>query len=174
MTKPQRAAKMTPEHIELAMRLRIAFALIARAQRREIPERLTPVQISALCKVDLYGPIRLGDLAACEQVAGPTMSRVVTSLESGGFVTRAPDPTSARSSQVTITARGREQIDAVRRDRTHVMARRLAGLDPEHRSALHAALPAIEALVETVTPEVGLARRERERSQRVTRARRPR
>ncbi|MEO5731113.1 MAG: MarR family transcriptional regulator [Byssovorax sp.] len=172
MTKPPRTAKMTPELIELAMRLRIAFALIARAQRRDVPEQLTPVQISALCKVELHGPIRLGDLAAHEQVAGPTMCRVVTSLENSGFVTRETDPTSARSSQVAITTSGRKQIDVVRRDRTHVMARRLSALSAEHRSALAAALPAIEALVESVEPNTGLALRELERSQRAARARR--
>lgn len=169
-SKPSRAAKMTPELIELAMRLRIAFALIARAQRQEVPELLTPVQTSALYKVETYGPIRIGDLAACEQVAGPTMSRVISSLESAGLVTRKQDPTSARSSCVTITAAGRKQIDAVRRDRTHVMARRLAELEPKHRRTLGAALQAIEALVESVTPETaGLALREMQRTQRATR-----
>lgn len=168
-TKPSRTAKMTPELIELAMRLRIAFALIARAQRREVPELLTPVQTSALYKVETYGPIRIGDLAACEQVAGPTMSRVIASLESAGLVKRKQDPTSARSSCVTITAAGRRQIDAVRRDRTHVMARRLAELEPKHRRALGAALLAIEALVESVTPEAGLALREMQRTQQATR-----
>jgi DNA-binding MarR family transcriptional regulator len=172
MPKPP-AVKMTPELIDLAMRLRIAIALIARAQRQDVPEQLTPVQTSALYKVELHGPIRVGDLAACEQVAGPTMCRVVTSLENGGFVTRETDPTSARSSRVRITASGRKKIDAVRRDRTHVMARRLTGLSAEHRSALAAALPAIEALVESVTPDAGLARREMEHAQRATRARRP-
>lgn len=168
-----RPAKMTSELIELAMRLRIAFALIARVQRQEVHDLLTPVQISALYKVDFYGPIRLGDLAAREQVAGPTMCRVVASLEKDGFVTREIDPTSARSSLLTITPRGRKQIDVVRRDRTHVMARRLAGLSDEHRAALDAALPAIEAMVDSVMPETGLTQREIERSARATRARRP-
>ncbi len=166
MTKLPRTAKMTPELLDLAMRLRIAFALIARAQRRDVPEQLTPVQISALCKVELHGPIRLGDLAAHEQVAGPTMVRVVTSLENSGFVARETDPTSARSSRVTITASGRKQISVVRRDRTHVMARRLAALSDEQREAITAALPAIEALVESVEPDTGPALRELERSQR--------
>jgi DNA-binding MarR family transcriptional regulator len=160
---------MTPALIELAMRLRIAFALLARAQRREVPELLTPVQTSALYKVETYGPIRIGDLAACEQVAGPTMSRVIASLESAGLVKREQDPTSARSSCVTITPAGRKQIDAVRRDRTHVMARRLAELEPKHRRALSDALLAIEALVESVTPETGLAQREIQRTQQATR-----
>lgn len=172
MTKSPRAAKMTPERIDLAMRLRIAFALIARAQRRDVPDQLTPVQISALCKIELHGPIRLGDLAAHEQVAGPTMVRMVTSLEKSGFVTRETDPTSARSSQVTLTASGRKQISVVRRDRTHVMARRLAALSEEQREAITAALPAIEALVESVEPDTGPALRELERSRRAKRARR--
>lgn len=169
-SEPPRPAPPGLDVLDLATRLRIAFALIARAQRRDVPERLTPVQTSALYKVETYGPIRVGDLAACEQVAGPTMCRVVTSLERTGLVTRAQDPTSARSSCVTITAAGRRQIDAVRRDRTHVLARRLAELKPDHLRALSEALPAIEALVASVTPETGLALREMQRTRRATAA----
>src|SRR4029079_3311427 len=119
-----------------------------------------------------HGPIRLGDLAAHEQVAGPTMVRVVTALENSGFVARETDPRSAVSSRVSITASGRKEISAVRRDRTHVMARRLAALSDEQRSALAAALPAIEALVEAVEPDTGPALHELERSQRRPRPRR--
>ncbi len=163
---------MTPELMELAMRLRIAFAMIVRAQRQEVPERLTPVQIAALHKIECFGPVRLGELAASEQVAGPTMTRVVASLEEGELVTRRPDPTSGRCTWLTITARGRKQIDAVRRDRTNVLARRLAALTPDQRAALVVALPAIEALV-ALDPDAALAQREIERTKRATRGKRP-
>jgi DNA-binding MarR family transcriptional regulator len=159
-------AKVTPEQIELATRLRIAFALVTRAQRQQVPGRLTPVQLSALHKVDLYGPLRLGDLASREQVAGPTMSRVVASLEAAGWVRRDIDPTSARCSLVTATKNGRRQLDAARRDHTDYMSCRLAQLAPDHQRALADALPALEALVEVVLPGEDVGRREIERSRR--------
>ena len=159
-------ARAIPERdlVELAAKLRIALALVTRSQRQDVPGKLTAVQLSALYKVELYGPLRLGDLAAREQVAAPTMSRVVGSLASAGLLTRRTDPTSARCSLVTITKAGRKQIDAVRLDRTDVMTCRIAKLSPLHQRALASALPALEALVEMSMP--GIAEREVERTRR--------
>jgi DNA-binding MarR family transcriptional regulator len=137
---------------ELAAKLRMALAQVTRAQRQEVTGRLTAVQLSALCKVELHGPLRLGALASREQVAGSTMSRVVASLELAGLIQRRTDPSSARCSLVTITRAGRRQIEEVRRDRTDLMTCRLAKLGAAHQRALAAAVPALEALVESVTP----------------------
>lgn len=159
------AAIPPPDHlVALAVKLRIVFALVTRAQRQDVPGKLTAVQLSALYKVDVFGPLRLGDLALREQVAPSTMSRVVRSLEVAGLVRRRSDPASARSSLITITATGHRQIDAVRRDRTDVMTCRLTKLAPDHQRALAAALPALEALAEHATP--GIAKREIERTRR--------
>lgn len=164
--------------VDLATRLRIACALVVRAQRKNVPARLTAVQLSALYKVELYGPIRLGELAAREQVAGPTMSRVVTALERLGLVERRTDPTSARCSLVAITRTGRDQIDAVRRDRTEQLTCRMKELTSAQQRDLVAALPALEALVVAsfaeaplvAEREVGRTRRARARG-RATRRR---
>jgi DNA-binding MarR family transcriptional regulator len=144
-------ARAIPERdlVELAAKLRIALALLTRCQRQDVPGKLTAVQLSALCKVDVHGPLRLGDLAAREQVAASTMSRVVGALSTAGLITRRTDPASARCSLVTITQAGRKQIDAVRLDRTDLMTCRLSKLSPAHQRALASALPALEALVET-------------------------
>ncbi|HEY3594815.1 MAG TPA: MarR family transcriptional regulator [Polyangiaceae bacterium] len=166
-----RLARVTPEQIELASRLRIAFALVTRAQRQQVRGKLTPVQLSALHKVEVYGPMRLGDLAAREQVAGPTMSRVVASLESAGLIRRDIDPTSARCSLVTVSRAGRQQLDAARRDHNDHMSCRLATLTAEHQRALSEALPALEALVEAVFPGEDAGPREIERSRRARRMR---
>jgi len=160
------------ELVELAAKLRIAFALVTRSQRQDVPGKLTAVQLSALYKVEVYGPLRLGDLALREQVAASTMSRVVGSLEAAGLLKRRTDPSSARCSLVAITGAGRRQIDAVRRDRTDVMTCRLAKLAVEHQRALAAALPALEALVESAMP--GIAEREVERNRRARGLARPR
>jgi DNA-binding MarR family transcriptional regulator len=160
----KKGGRVTPQQIELATRLRIAFAFVTRAQRQQVRGPLTSVQLSALHKVDMHGPIRLGDLASREQVAGPTMTRVVASLESGGLVSRAIDPSSARCSLVTISKAGREQLDAARRDHTDYISCRLSTLSPQQQRALRDVLPALEALVEAVLPGDDIARREVERS----------
>jgi DNA-binding MarR family transcriptional regulator len=164
--------RVTPEQIELATRLRIAFALVTRAQRQQVPGRLTSVQLSALHKVDMHGPIRLGDLASREQVAGPTMTRVVASLEAAGLVRRSIDPKSARCSLVTISKAGREQLDAARRDRTDYISCRLSTLSPHHQRALASVLPALDALVEALLPGDDVAQVEVERSRTASRTRR--
>ncbi|MEP6653937.1 MAG: MarR family transcriptional regulator [Myxococcales bacterium] len=166
MKKRDDSAAVAPplQLVALAAKLRIAFALVTRAQRKDVPGKLTAVQLSALYKLDVYGPLRIGDLAGREQVAPPTMSRVVASLQAAGMVKRRSDPISARSSLITITSKGRRQIDAVRCDRTDVMTCRLTKLAPRHQRALAAALPALEALAEHVTP--GVAERELERTRR--------
>ena len=75
------------------------------------------------------------------------MSRVLTSLVDQGLVFREPDPQDARGVLITLSERGAAQLDAVRSHRTALVARRLARLDPEQLAALHAAMPALEALL---------------------------
>ena len=81
---------------------------------------------------------------------------------------RAVDPKSARCSLVVLSAEGREQLDATRRDYTDFMACRLTSLSPEHQAALAAALPALEALVAVALPgeDAGQAEVERNRAAR--------
>ena len=160
----KKGGRVTPRQIELATRLRIAFALVTRAQRQQVRGALTSVQLSALHKVDMRGPIRLGDLAGCEQVASPTMTRVVASLECAGLVRRTIDPSNARCSLVTISKAGREQLDTARRDHTDYISCRLSTLSLQHQRALGDALPALDALVEAVLPGDDVASREIERS----------
>jgi DNA-binding MarR family transcriptional regulator len=62
-------------------------------------------------------------------------------------VDRRPDPGDARSTLVSVSAAGRDLLATVRTERTASVARRLDRLDPAQRTALIAALPALEALV---------------------------
>jgi hypothetical protein len=48
---------------------------------------------------------------------------------------------------ITLSAEGARRLDEVRTQRTALIARRLARLDDAQRSALTAALPALEALL---------------------------
>jgi DNA-binding MarR family transcriptional regulator len=132
---------------ELASRLRLAVGRLARRLRLEGDSGLPPLQLSTLVTIELHGPLRLGELAQREAVTAPTMSRVLAALDERGAVDRRADPADARSTLVSVSAAGRETLSTVRSERTASMARRLDRLDTAQRTALVAALPALEALV---------------------------
>jgi len=103
--------------------------------------------ISALATLVNFGQLRLGDLAAKEGVAAATMSRIIASLVESGYVSRESDPVDRRAWLAKATEEGERLISGVRSTRVQELNRRLDRLSPEHRDALTAALPALEALI---------------------------
>jgi DNA-binding MarR family transcriptional regulator len=134
-------------------RLRVAIARVSRRLRRHELAGLTPTQLSALATVDAAGPLRLGDLAAAEQIAPSTLTRLVTALEELGYVERCAVPGDARSSTLTITACGHEALERIRRETTIVLADSLRTLSADQLIALAAALPALERLSDPDPPD---------------------
>jgi DNA-binding MarR family transcriptional regulator len=119
---------------------------LARALRRAGSADLTAGQLSALAVLEREGPLRLGDLAAREGVAAPTMTRVVGSLEERGLVRRRADPRDGRAHLVAVTGDGAELVSGVRGDRAAAIAERLGRLPETQRRALLDALDALDAL----------------------------
>lgn len=138
---------VTAEHTALAARLRIAVGRLNRRIRIDGRESIGPLQLSALVTVELHGPLRLSELARREAVTPPTMSRVLAALDDQGLVTRASDPSDARGVLITISEAGAKVLDEVRSHRNALVARRLARLDDAERTAIEAAMPALEALL---------------------------
>lgn len=135
------------ELTELAAHLRLAVGRLHRRIRIDGRESIPPLQLSALVTVETAGPLRLSELARREAVTAPTMSRVLSALDEQGLVVRSPDPQDARGVLITLSELGATKINEVRTTRTALVARRLARLDSAQRSALAAALPALEALL---------------------------
>jgi DNA-binding MarR family transcriptional regulator len=104
---------------------------------------------AALSSVTNRGPMTLGELAACEQVAPPTMTKVVEKLESQGFVTRQVDAKDRRVSRVTVTPAGRRHLEATRARRTSWLASRLDRLAPDELQKLTDAIDALETIIAT-------------------------
>jgi DNA-binding MarR family transcriptional regulator len=102
-----------------------------------------------LRRLDDEGPLRITDLAGAELVAQPTMTGIVSRLEVDGLVERTRDAEDARAVRVAITDAGREELAAVRNSRAAILEERLARLDEPALAALHAALPALDALLST-------------------------
>lgn len=133
---------------DLAARVRLAVGRLSRRIARSDTHGLTQGQISALVTVEAYGPLSLGEVAAREGVAPPSVTRLVASLCEGALVTRTTDPTDRRSTRVSISAHGTELLAQLRGQRTAALARRLANLDPAERALLAAAVPVLERLSE--------------------------
>src|ERR1700759_945122 len=106
------------DEAELVTRLRVAVGRIARQLRQSHSGGLTVSQLSALFAIEQRGSVRLGDLATIEGVAPSTLSRIVSSVEEAGLVTRVPDPDDRRSAWISLSAEGRRVIADLRTERT--------------------------------------------------------
>ena len=131
---------------EIAGRLRLSATRLARKLRQEAQTGLSPSQLSALAAVERHGPLTLGALADLEQVAPPSITRVVAKLEADGFLTRQPDPADRRVTRVVVTPKGRNLLGTSRRRKTEWLTTRLEDLDDEQRARLADALDTLDAL----------------------------
>jgi DNA-binding MarR family transcriptional regulator len=133
-------------HAETAARLRLAITRLQRQLRQQSVGELTLSQWSALVTVEMHGPMRIGDLADREGVSAPTATRLVASLEERRLLARQTDDADRRSSYVSVTERGQEQLDWARKVRTAKLAQRLSTLCDDDVRRLIDVLPLLEAL----------------------------
>lgn len=130
----------------LAPRLGLAVVRLARVLRQQDEGELTPTMRSALATIDREGPLTLGELAAAEHVAPPTVTKVLGKLEERRLVERTADDADRRVSRVATSPAGRALLEADRRRRATWLAGRLGELDDDERAAVVAALPVLERL----------------------------
>ena len=112
---------------------------------------LTPARLSALSVVVFGGPCTLGRLAKAEDVAGPTMTRIVDGLEALGLVERRRHPDGANMVLVAPTEAGIEVMDRARQARLDVVAAALRRLPVAERRAIVAAAGALRRLADDVS-----------------------
>ena len=138
--------------IELAVRLKMATARLARLLRQQSQTDLTLSQQAILATINDHGPMTPSELAAREQVAAPTITRAVARLEQAGLVTRLRDDSDRRFVNLSITAEGNARLTSARTRRNAWLALRLRELDTEQRDRLSAAVEVIERLAEAPLP----------------------
>ena len=141
------AARSSTTAPEIAARLRLSATRLARRLRQESGADLSPSQLSALAVIFNHGPLTLGALAEHERVAPPTVTKVVSKLESDGLVIRTPDPSDRRVCRVEISATGRELLEEIRRRKTAWLTARITELDPESQRRLADALDVLDDLI---------------------------
>src|SRR5689334_17631735 len=138
---------ITEERTETADRLGMAVTRLARLLRQQAADDLTPTMRAAVGTIARQGPLTLGELATIEQVAPPTITKVVAKLEDRGLVEREADPGDRRVTRVALSQLGHRWLETDRRRRHEWLAARIDGLDARERSRLSAAVDALEALI---------------------------
>jgi DNA-binding MarR family transcriptional regulator len=134
---------------DLASQLRPALLRLTRLVRNQrVDLSVTLTQLSAMATLAKHGPMSAGELANCERVQPPSMTKVLANLEERGLVRRDVHPTDRRQAVIAITPAGEQLLDSERRSRDQWLARRLATLTPEERGLLQRVLPILDKLAE--------------------------
>lgn len=133
---------------DTATRLRVSIgAFRRRAHEAAIEGDLTGPQLTALSRLDRFGPATTAELARREQITPQAMGAMIASLEQRGLVTRTPDAADRRRSILALTPAGQT---AIRSGRSAIADRVAAVLEKsftdEERAVLDAAAPLIERL----------------------------
>jgi DNA-binding MarR family transcriptional regulator len=111
---------------------------------------LTSARLSALSVIVFAGPRPLGELAAAEGVAGPTMTRIVDGLVAGGLAERLPDPHDGRAALVAATPAGNDLMRAAAGRRISAIASAIAKLPAADRRRLTASAGLLDRLAKSV------------------------
>jgi DNA-binding MarR family transcriptional regulator len=111
------------------------------------PAGLSLTSASTLSALERNGPSRLTDLAVGQGVTQPAMTQLVARLTDQGLAERVADPSDGRVVQVQLTQAGRDLVRQRRASRAEKLSGLLAMLSPAEQASLHAALPAMDALV---------------------------
>lgn len=121
---------------------------IAAEMRKTAPVGFEPAQLRVLALLSKQ-PRILKELAACQQVAQPTMSRTISSLVDRGWVERIADPQDRRRVHVRITDKGLTMLHELRNRAQQHLTKKLATLTDEERSHLKASLEALKKIFTT-------------------------
>ena len=106
----------------------VAIHLLRQLREEDLTLQLGPAQLSALSVLVFGGPQTIGALARIEQVAAPTISRLVDALAVAGLAARAADARDRRVVHVSATAAGVSLMQRGRQQRVRRLVRLLEDL----------------------------------------------
>jgi DNA-binding MarR family transcriptional regulator len=111
-----------------------------RIRRRSAPSYdqfgLTEAQTRALRVISRYERPRMADLAQALEVVPRSITSMVDTLETAGFVARQPDATDRRATLVLLTERGHEVLRQVGRMRAEAAEQLIAKLSQDEQEEL--------------------------------------
>jgi DNA-binding MarR family transcriptional regulator len=129
----------------------VAIHLLRYARVDDAATGLSAARLSVLSVLVFGGSRTVTDLAAAEQVAVPTMTRLLQGLEGDGHVRRRRDTDDRRVVTVTATAKGRRALEAGRRARIRRVERVTGVLSAADASVVEAAVVVLGARLASIT-----------------------
>lgn len=126
-----------------------AIHLLRRLRKQDDATGLSAARLSALSVAVFAGPVTIGQLAAAEQVAPPTMTRLVVGMERDGLVRRERDATDGRVVWIRATAKGTRILHDGRRRRVAALTAQVAELSSADLKLLSRAADLMERLGQT-------------------------
>ena len=134
---------------ETAARLHSAAIHLLRRVRRDDPlMQLSPARASVLSVLVFGGARAPGELARIEQVAAPTMTKLINGLARDGYVRKRVNPADARAVLITATAKAKRALKQGRRRRIELVQSLFAGLPDRDWLVLERAAEVIEAALQ--------------------------
>jgi len=107
---------------------------------------VTAAHAAAVTTLFDHGPMRMGEFAQRESIRMPSATTLIENLVGKGFVARHPDPDDRRAVLIELTPAGRAAVEETQVQRDATLTAAFESLTPEHKSALAAAVPALQAL----------------------------
>ena len=129
-----------PDPADVADRIHsAAIRLLRYVRRADVAAGISAPQLSALSVLVFAGPQTMTQLASAEQVRLPTISKLVTDLESRELVVRRADPADRRVARVFPTKKGRALLEESRKRRLARLVEALGRLSKVQLATLSAA-----------------------------------
>lgn len=122
---------------DVASALRMASRRLTRGLRQNDDLGLPPTLRAVLGTIEREGPITLGELAAIEQVAPPSITKITGKLVDAGYIVRRVHEEDRRVVSVELTAEGHRQMDAMREHGNTWLAGLLHDCSPTELETLH-------------------------------------
>jgi DNA-binding MarR family transcriptional regulator len=130
---------------QIAGRLhRAAIHLLRRVRRADPLMELSPARASVLSVLVFGGERTPGELAGIEQVAAPTMTKLVNGLVRDGYVRKRSHPEDGRAVVITATAKAKRALEAGRQRRIDLLQKLFSDLSENEWQALDRAAAIIE------------------------------
>ncbi len=107
----------------------LSIHLLRRARIADQESGLSPERLSLLSVLAYAGPRTINELSEIESVSAPAISRIVTALQSSGYVKRTRSESDARSVIVEATPKGRRLMESGRLRRLERIAEELSRLN---------------------------------------------
>jgi DNA-binding MarR family transcriptional regulator len=124
----------------------LSIHLLRRARVADQESGLSPERLSLLSVLAYAGPRTINELSEIESVSAPAISRIVTALQSLGYVKRIRSQSDARSVIVEATPKGRRLMESGRLRRLERIAEELSRLSKTELALMQKASMALAKL----------------------------